>query len=104
MWLDNPFIEVFLGCVSEMLSEAVRSLVMRQFYFLSLIAGLVLSGAGQPVEAQKIRKDALEKVKWNTAPREYQIIDDRPIIRDFREAPQDPGTVDIGAAAGGGGG
>lgn len=32
----------------------------------------------------KIRKDALEKVQWYHAPREIQILDDRPVINDMR--------------------
>jgi hypothetical protein len=60
---------------------------------------------GQP----KIQKQALEHSTWNTSPREFQIIDDRPIIKDFREAPRVGGTIDLppppqGFAGGGNGG
>jgi hypothetical protein len=72
---------------------------------LAIIAGAV---SAAPAHAQRVRKDLLEKSHWYVAPREYQIIDDRPVIRDFREAPEAAGTVDLppgpGSPAGGGGG
>ena len=50
------------------------------------LTGMVLV---QPANAQngKIHKKHLEKARWHNAPRQFQIIDDRPIIKDFREAP-----------------
>jgi len=67
-----------------------------------------------PVSAQngpKVPQKALEHSTWNVSPREFQIIDDRPIIKDFREAPRVGGTIDIppppqgfGGGAGGGNG
>lgn len=65
-----------------------------------------------PVWAQgTVQKNATEKSTWHVAPREIQIIDDRPIIRDFREAPAipqqiqlPPGPVGFGGPGGGNGG
>jgi hypothetical protein len=51
---------------------------------------------------------AMERSHWYSAPREYQIVDQRPIINDFRTAPVKPGQIAIppgpGAAGGPGGG
>ncbi|PWT94603.1 MAG: hypothetical protein C5B53_12730 [Candidatus Melainabacteria bacterium] len=53
-----------------------------------------------------INKKSIEHTTWHTAPREFQIVDDSPIIRDFREAPQNPGQIALppGPSAGPGGG
>lgn len=49
-----------------------------------------------PAFAQtRVKKDSLEKANWYTAPREFQIIDDRPVVKDFRSAPPGAGTVSI---------
>jgi hypothetical protein len=78
---------------------------------LSGCTALLLSAG--PASAQqggpKIQKQALEHSTWNTSPREFQIIDDRPIIKDFREAPKVGGTIDLppppqGFGGGGSGG
>ncbi len=52
----------------------------------------------------KVRKDSLEKSTWYTAPRQIQIIDDAPIVKDYRTPPQgsqDNQYVDIPANPGG---
>lgn len=83
--------------------------MITRFLAGGLVAGLALLLASAPAEAQRIQKNALEKARWHNAPREFQIIDDRPIIRDFREAPQESGTIELppaptGAGGGAGGG
>ena len=50
-------------------------------------AGLTTVALAQPANAQQVHKKHLEKARWHNAPRQFQIIDDRPIIKDFREAP-----------------
>lgn len=57
-----------------------------------------------------IDQKARQKASWFNAPREIQIIDERPVIRDFREAPSasnmiqlPPGPQGFGGAGGGGG-
>jgi len=47
-------------------------------------------------------KKALEKATFYNAPREYQILDDGPVIRDFREAPQTGGQIGLPNGPGGG--
>jgi hypothetical protein len=86
---------------------------------LGVFSLVILSGctafllSARPASAQqggpKIQKQALEHSTWNTSPREFQIIDDRPIIKDFREAPKAGGTIDLppppqGFGGGGSGG
>jgi syndecan 1 len=83
--------------------------MITKLVLVGLLAGLTLVATGAPADAQRIKKDSLEKTRWHNAPREFQIIDDRPIIRDFREAPQEAGTIELppaptGAGGGGGGG
>lgn len=49
-----------------------------------------------PAEAQqRMRKVGSEKVRWYKHPPEYQIIDDRPVIKDFREAPASAPMIDL---------
>jgi hypothetical protein len=81
---------------------------MKRLLAVGLLLGVTVVVLAAPAHAQRVRKDLLEKSHWYVAPREYQIIDDRPVIRDFREAPEAAGTVDLppgpGMPAGGGGG
>ena len=61
--------------------------------------------------AQTINTKARQKASWYNAPREVQIIDERPVVRDFREAPEMPQSIQLppgpqgfGGPGGGGGG
>lgn len=36
----------------------------------------------------ELKTNARSKKDWNSAPREIAIMDDRPVVRDFREAPE----------------
>ncbi len=62
---------------------------MKNPYLLLLVT--ILSGvsiaSAQQAQAQgfKIKKDQLDKVEYYKAPRQIQILDNRPRIRDFRE-------------------
>jgi len=85
---------------------------MKKLVLLSVSAGLCLVVAAQEADAQqqRVRENAMNKSRWYNAPREIQIIDERPIVKDFREAPQAPGYVDLppgpegfGGGYGGGG-
>lgn len=84
---------------------------MKKLVLLSLSAGLCLmASAGEANAQQRMKTNEMNKSRWFNAPREYQIIDERPIIKDFREAPQAPGYVDLppgpegfGGGYGGGG-
>ena len=63
-------------------------------------------------KAQTVNPKTMSKANWNQSPREFQIIDDRPIIKDFREPPVQPQGVQLppppqgfgGPGSGGGGG
>jgi hypothetical protein len=77
---------------------------------LSGLAALTLASPAKAQHAQqgggpRVNSKALEKTTYYNAPREIQIIDDRPVVRDFREAPQNPQGIDLppGPGAGGGG-
>jgi hypothetical protein len=100
-------------------SKELQFMKISGVYSLTIAAGCVVALINaSPVLAQqsqgggpRIRKDSLEHTNWHTAPREFQIIDDRPVIKDFREAPQQAGTIELppgpsgsGGSGGGGGG
>jgi hypothetical protein len=83
---------------------------MKTAQFLSALSvaalgGLLILALPGSAQGTRINKNALEKTKFYEAPRELQIIDDRPVVRDFREAPQDAGSIEIppGPAGSGGG-
>lgn len=77
---------------------------MKRSFLVGLMVGITITLMAAPAQAQKVKKDSLEKTKFYTAPRQFQILDDRPIIRDFREAPQDAGTIEMPPGPQGGGG
>jgi hypothetical protein len=76
-----------------------------------LVSSVGLFTLAAPSMAQgRINKNALEKATFYQSPREVQIIDDRPVVRDFREAPSAPQSIDLppgpqgfGGGSGGGG-
>ncbi|HEY9758618.1 MAG TPA: hypothetical protein V6C97_25860 [Oculatellaceae cyanobacterium] len=59
---------------------------------------------------QRVDQKSLGKATWHESPREIQILDERPVIRDFREAPAAAQSIELPPApqgfggAGGGGG
>src|SRR5262249_16835729 len=82
---------------------------MNRFFKLATLAlgltAIVLAGSMPQASAQggtKVRRDMLEKTRWNQSPREYQIIADSPVVRGFREAPQQAQTIDLPPAPGAG--
>jgi len=64
-----------------------------------LISVLALGGSilvtTAPACAQSISSRAKENVGWFSSPREIQIIDDRPVVHEFRESPVAEPTVDL---------
>ena len=48
-----------------------------------------------------VSQGAMERSHWYTAPREYQIVDQRPTIKDFREGPTNAGRSPLPGAPGG---
>lgn len=74
---------------------------------LAVIAAICLA---PEAGAQQVNSKARQKASWYNAPREIQIIDERPVVRDFREAPGQadmiqlpPGPQGFGGPGGGGG-
>ncbi len=65
--------------------------------FVPVLIGLGASLiAVLPASAQShINSNAMEKTKFYQAPRQVQIVDDRPIIKDFRSAPDAPQMVQL---------
>ncbi len=58
----------------------------------------LLASSGDAAFAQggfKIQKNKLDKVQYYHSPREMQILDERPFIKDFREAPSAPEMVPL---------
>ncbi len=88
-----------------------KELIMSKFGLLAMTLGVLAITAIAPADAQSVRQDAKSKVRWYNAPREIQITDDRPVIKDFREAPSVPQSIQMppgpgayGGMGGGGGG
>ena len=84
--------------------------ILRQLGYAAALSVLSLASVS-PSYAQKIDQKALEKTKFYEAPRQMQILDERPIIHDFREAPAaaqqielPPGPQGFGGNGGGQGG
>lgn len=86
---------------------------MSKLGILAMTLGVLAVVAIAPADAQgnSVNAKAKDKVRWYNAPREFQIIDDRPVIKDFREAPSSgqqiqlpPGPQAFGGMGGGGGG
>jgi hypothetical protein len=80
---------------------------MNKLLQVSLLVGIMVLSVSLPAQAQRINQKSLEKTRWHNAPREFQILDERPVIRDFREAPAAEATIEIPPgpqAAGGSGG
>lgn len=75
---------------------------------LSILAAVCLA---PDAKAQMANPKARDKVEWYHTPHELQIIDDRPIVKDFREPPTQPQGIQLppapqgfGAPGGGNGG
>ncbi len=84
---------------------------MNKLFGLGLLIALTSLAVALPAGAQQVKRNAMERLgsqgdQFYHAPREFQIIDNRPIIRDFRQGPEDQGMIDLppapGAAGSGG--
>jgi len=66
------------------------------FYALAVgvctLSSLVVAN---PASAQAVNGAARQKSNWHESPHEIQIIDERPVIRDFREAPSAPQMIQL---------
>lgn len=83
---------------------------MNQKTLLAVIFGVASIVSTAPANAQQseVNVKARQKADFYSAPRRIQIVDERPIISDFREAPQPQQTIQLppgpqGYAGGGGG-
>lgn len=70
--------------------------------------GLGLNTMAAPANAQKVSGKAIDKVQFYNAPRQVEILDESPIIKDRRTVPQapqqfalPPGPAGYGAGYGG---
>lgn len=77
---------------------------------LILAAVLGIIAAVPAANAQQVNAKKTDKVTFFNAPRQFQILDERPIIKDFREAPSAPNMIQLppppqgfGGGMGGGG-
>jgi hypothetical protein len=61
---------------------------------LLLIESIVYPSS-QSAWSQSITKQSTESSGWFTAPREFQIVDDRPVVRNFQEPPQSEQDIDL---------
>ncbi len=78
---------------------------------IAATASLAVCTAPSMAQGFKIDQRKLDKTTFYSAPRQMQILDERPIIKDFREAPQaqqqielPPGPQGFGGGGGGGAG
>jgi hypothetical protein len=68
---------------------------MNKLGLLALGSGILAALMAAPADAQTINQKARQKASWYNTPREIQIIDERPVVRDFREAPQTPQSISL---------
>jgi len=61
---------------------------MKTQILLVVLNMMATLGTALPAHAELIRSKAMERAGFYVSPREIQILDDRPTIRDFREEPQ----------------
>jgi hypothetical protein len=85
--------------------------ILRQLGYVAALSLLSLASVAPSYAQQKIDQKSLSKATWHESPREIQILDERPVIRDFREAPAaaqqielPPGPQGSGGGYGGNGG
>lgn len=68
------------------------------------VSAFIVASPAQAQNGPRINSRALEKATFYNAPREIQIIDDRPVVRDFREAPAAEQSIALPPGPNGGGG
>lgn len=88
---------------SQAMTQAIKKIVntATQATAITLLMSCLLTHSAQAQSAHGISKKSTEPATWYEAPRQFQIIDDSPVVRDFREAPQNPGSIDLPGAPGG---
>ncbi len=70
---------------------------MQHKILFATVLGIAALVAAAPAQAQQsqIKMNARQKSEFYNAPRRIQIVDERPLISDFREAPQAVGTIQM---------
>lgn len=72
---------------------------MNKLLAVALGIGVMIPMTAGSAQAQQnqsvINPKARQKTTWFNAPREIQIIDERPVVRDFREAPQTAAPIQL---------
>jgi hypothetical protein len=68
---------------------------MKKFALLALSTGLLATVAVPAYAQGTVNTKARQKATFYNAPREIQIIDERPMVRDFREAPQHAQSIEL---------
>jgi hypothetical protein len=59
------------------------------------LTALTLAGAPALAQGFKVDTKKLDQAKFYNAPREIQITDERPVVRDFRTGDPGPSTMEI---------
>lgn len=77
---------------------------MSKLGLLACTLGLLAAATVAPADAQTVNSKARQKASWYNAPHEIQIIDERPVIKDFREAPAAGQQIQLPPGPGAGGG
>jgi hypothetical protein len=68
---------------------------MNKLALLALSTGLLATVAVPAYAQGTVNTKARQKATFYNAPREIQIIDERPMVRDFREAPQRSQSIEL---------
>jgi hypothetical protein len=72
---------------------------MNKLLLVALGIGIMIPTTVGAANAQQgatsISPKARSQAKWYNAPREIQIIDERPVVRDFREPPQAANPIEL---------
>ncbi|HEY9791803.1 MAG TPA: hypothetical protein V6D22_15470 [Candidatus Obscuribacterales bacterium] len=68
---------------------------MNKFAIMAFGSTMALLSSLSPAYADRVNANAMEKSHWYSAPREIQIINEEPVVRDFREAPTAPRSIDL---------
>lgn len=67
-----------------------------------IISAGLLAFAPAALAQNAVSTKALEKTRFYNAPRQIDILDDRPVVRDFREGPESAGQIALPNGPGGG--
>lgn len=87
----------------------MAKLVKTMSLIVAATASVAVCAAPSMAQGFKIDQRKLDKTTFYSAPRQMQILDERPIIKDFREAPAAQQQIELppgpqGYGGGGGGG